>query len=130
MRIASILSAVIFLAACDGIVPQPAGTGSIEITALAGPTCPVESVPPRPACAPRAVAGARIVVTPADGRDVVVAEGATDVRGLLRLDVPVGEYLVTAGDVEGLMGLPEPMAVSVKANEVIAVVLSYDTGIR
>ena len=60
--------------------------GVIEVRAVAGPVCPVETVPPDPACEPRPVAGAPIFVMPADGRDVVVAQGTTDEDGLVRLD--------------------------------------------
>jgi hypothetical protein len=104
--------------------------GTLEIQAVAGPTCPVEREPPDPACAPRPVAGAQVVVTPADGREIAVATGVTDARGMLRLQVPVGEYLVGASEVEGLMGRPEPVPVTIVANQTASVTIEYDTGIR
>ena len=124
-----LVMALLVLAACDPSAPEADGTLVIE--AIAGPTCPVETDPPDPDCAPRAVAGAPIVVSPADGRDIVVAQGETDADGRLTLAVPPGEYIVTAGDVEGLMGTPDAVPVLVAdGGETTTLLLPYDTGIR
>jgi hypothetical protein len=104
--------------------------GSLSVTAVAGPVCPVERDPPDPACAPRPVAAARVFVQPGDGRDILVAQGATGADGVLELELPAGDYIVAGGEVEGLMGLPEPMTVTVAAGRITEVTLSYDTGIR
>jgi hypothetical protein len=119
---------ILVLAGCD--MPTSTEGGTIVIEAQAGPTCPVETDPPDPSCAPRAVAGARVVVSPADGRDIAVAQGETDADGRLTLEVPAGDYVVTASAVEGLMGAPAPMTVSVRVGEATEVQLLYDTGIR
>jgi hypothetical protein len=116
------------LTAC--VPSEPREEGSIVIVAMAGPTCPVETDPPDPDCAPRAVAGAPIVVMAAGDSDVVVAQGETDADGRLTLAVPVGDYLVSAGAVEGLIAAPDPVLVSVLANLTIEVPVAYDTGIR
>jgi hypothetical protein len=116
------------LAACD--TADPREEGSLLVVAMAGPTCPVETDPPDPDCAPRPVAGAPVFVSPANGQDIVIAQGETDADGRLTLDVPAGDYLVTAGAVEGLMAAPEPVVVSVLAGVTIEVPLGYDTGIR
>ena len=116
------------LTACEP--SEPRAEGSIVIVAMAGPVCPVETDPPDPDCAPRAVEGAPIVVTPGDGSDVVVAQGETDAEGRLTLAVPAGDYLVSAGEVEGLVAAPEPAVVTVLANLTIEVPVAYDTGIR
>jgi hypothetical protein len=116
------------LTAC--VPSEPGEEGSIVIVAMAGPTCPVETDPPDPDCAPRAVAGAPIVVMPAGDSDVVIARGETDLDGRLTLAVPVGDYLVAAGAVEGLIAAPDPVLVSVLANLTTEVPVAYDTGIR
>ena len=125
--IVALCLAVLLLVACD--TPDRGEQGTILVVAMAGPTCPVESDPPDPECAPRPVPDAAIVLTAPAGRDVV-AEGVTDAEGRLTLDVPAGDYRVTAGSVEGLMAAPEPVVVSVIAGITIEVPLSYDTGIR
>ena len=129
MRGVLVLVAVLaLLTACDTAPRQE--EGSILFVAMAGPTCPVETDPPDPDCAPRPVAGAPVFVMPASGQDIVIAEGETGADGRLTLAVPAGDYIVTAGAVEGLMAAPEPVVVSVLAGLTTEVPLGYDTGIR
>lgn len=104
--------------------------GTIEVTVVAGPVCPVEQNPPDPACEPRPVQGARILVQPGDGRDILVGEATTDADGHGIIRLPPGEYIVFGMDVEGLMGRPEPVAVSLESGETMSLDLVYDTGIR
>ena len=119
---------VLLIAACT---PQPsAGMGSIQVDAFAGPVCPVETEPPDPDCAARPVEGALIVVQPADGRDIVVAQGETDAEGRVVLELPPGSYLVIGAAVEGLMGTPAPVTAGVEPGGRTLVGLEYDTGIR
>lgn len=126
LRLLLAAASLVTLLGCD--VDLPSGTLRVHVTA--GPVCPVESDPPDPNCAPREVADAPIRVMPADGRDIVIAEGRTDATGRLTLTVPAGDYLVVGGDVEGLMGAPEPAPVSVVEGDAVDVELGYDTGIR
>ena len=113
-----------------GILPVGGGSGHTGISgvATAGPVCPVERVPPDPACAPRAVANATVTVL--DGSGAIVASTTTGVDGSFVLDVPAGEYSVVGGSVEGVMRAPAPVAVKVSAGRVTAVDLGYDTSIR
>lgn len=114
-----------------GCVPaEPEEEGSLIIVAMAGPTCPVETDPPDPDCAPRPVEGAPILVTPADGSGIVIAQGETDAEGRLTLPVPAGDYLVTAGEVEGLTAATGPVLVTILPNLSIEQPIAYDTGIR
>ena len=127
-RVLTLVAILGILTSCDP--DRPTAEGSIVVVAQAGPVCPVESDPPDPSCAPRPVVGAPVVVTPADGGDEVVAQGETDADGRLTLAVPVGNYLVSAGEVEGLVAAPEPVVVSVLADLTTEVPVAYDTGIR
>ena len=104
--------------------------GTLEIEVVAGPVCPVEQDPPDSNCEPRVVEGARILVQPGDGRDIVVGEATTDADGHGSIVLAPGDYIVVGVEVEGLMGLPEPPTVSVEAGETATVTLAYDTGIR
>lgn len=125
------LALAVLLAAClPAPTPSLAGSGAIEVSVVAGPVCPVEQDPPDPNCQPRAVEGARILVQPGDGREVVVAEATTDAAGRVTLRVAPGDYIVVGAEVEGLMGRPEPFAVTVRDGASVDVVLAYDTGIR
>lgn len=130
-RTLAIIGALLLAGCLPVPTPTPAGgTGTLSVTAVAGPVCPVEQDPPDPACAPRSVAGARVFVQPGDGRDILVAQGATDADGVFELELPTGDYIVIGGEVEGLMGLPEPVTVAVVAGQTTTVTLTYDTGIR
>lgn len=129
IRLIAVLALVLAIPGCPA-APSPAGLGAIEVEALAGPVCPVETDPPDPDCAPRPVADALVLVQPADGRDIVVAQGTTDGDGRVRLEVPPGDYVVIGAAVEGLMGTPAPMPVTVGQDQAVAISLAYDTGIR
>ncbi len=129
MRLVSLVLAALILTACTPSASPAAAEGVIEVRAVAGPVCPVETVPPDPACEPRPVAGAPIFVMPADGRDVIVAQGTTDGDGLVRLDVAPGAYIVIGGEVVGLMGRPSPTPVTV-GSAPVSITITYDTGIR
>jgi hypothetical protein len=120
---------VILLAACQTI-PTTGEVGVIEVEAVAGPVCPVEQDPPDPNCEPRPVEGARILVQPGDGRDIVVGEATTDADGHATIELPPGDYIVVGVEVEGLMGIPEPATAAVEIGETTTVILAYDTGIR
>lgn len=122
-----ILISMALLAACGG-TDDRAATARIEITALAGPACPVETDPPSPECAPRPVDNAVFAVTDADGNEV--ARGATGAHGRVVLEVPVGELTVVPQPVEGLLGTAAALVVSVGDGQTLQVTADYDTGIR
>ncbi len=116
--------------------PVPAGelpglgafpTG-MTVVATAAPVCPVESNPPDPACAARPVAGATIAIKDSSG--ATAAEGRTGLTGAVDLAVSPGIYTVEARPVEGLMGTPDPVSVTVTDGLRAIVELGYDTGIR
>lgn len=109
--------------------PQPIGAGQTGVggAALAGPTCPVETVGD-PACAPRPVAGAVIVVL--DGSGAEVARTTSGIDGSFFVAVTAGDYTVRGEAVDGLMGTPEPTAVTVSDGAASQIQLGYDTGIR
>ena len=123
LAVALVVSAI----ACGGGPPTPAVSGSgIAGRAVAGPICPVER-PGDPACAPRPVAGALVIVRGADGSEVATAQTADD--GRYEVSVPPGRYTVEGAPVEGLMGNPTAAEVEV-VDGVETVDLQYDTGIR
>jgi hypothetical protein len=110
--------------------PSPGGAGQtgIMITAIAGPTCPVETNPPDPACAPRAVGGASVRVRDVAGTEV--AATTLDASGNAFVEVPAGGYVVEAQPVDGLLGTAAPVSVTVVDRVATPVELAYDTGIR
>jgi hypothetical protein len=117
----------------DAAWPSPGGEGNIGrtgmlVTAVAGPVCPVERVPPDPACAPRPVAGAVVDIIDAGGvqdRQVVL-----DATGQQFVELVPGEYRVVAQSAEGFMNAPEVQRVSIEDGRVTEVTFTFDTGIR
>jgi len=95
--------------------------------ATAGPVCPVER-PDDPACAPRPVGGAVLVIRTADGSEI--ARFVTDANGGFGQELPVGEYVLEAQPVQGLMGTPAPIPFRVAEGRAAELDVSYDTGIR
>lgn len=112
------------------IIPAEGGPW-IAGRAVAGPVCPVERVPPDPACADRPVAGAVIVIRGADGAEVARATTAAD--GTFLVGVPSGgSWTVEPQPVEGLLGTASPIVVQVPdaPSSWVAADVAYDTGIR
>jgi hypothetical protein len=122
---------ILLVVGCLPATPTPsAATGTIRVEVVAGPVCPVEQEPPDPHCKPRPVAGARIFVQPGDGRDILVAEATADEGGMATIEIAPGGYIIVGGEVEGLMGRPDPTTVTVSAGQTVSITLAYDTGIR
>jgi hypothetical protein len=73
------------------------------------------------------VAGATLSVR---AGDTVVATFSTDMSGLYRMALPVGDYVLEAAPVEGLMGTPAPMPFTVAGTQLTPLDVAYDSGIR
>ena len=126
LRLLLVALAALFAACAPGPSPIASPVGGISGIALAGPTCPVER-PGDPACAPRPVAGATILIRNATAADIATI--VTDAAGRFRVSLPPGHYTLLGQPVAGLMGDPAPLDVEIAKGQV-AVELSYDTGIR
>jgi hypothetical protein len=114
------------IAGCQAPRAQP----TVEVTgvAQAGPVCPVERVPPDPACADRPVAGAVLVVTE-NGNEVARTTTAPD--GSFRLRLAPGKYQLVPQQVQGLMGVAAPIELTVREGAALQpLMVAYDTGIR
>lgn len=106
---------------------SPAAGVVIDGRVHAGPTCPVQKVPPDPACADRPVAGAVLVVKTAAGVEVARATSAAD--GSFRLTLPAGDYVLVPQPVQGYLGTASPIPFRAQGDGA-ALDVSYDTGIR
>lgn len=115
----------LLLAACSN---TQVATFEVSGVALAGPTCPVETEPPDPACAPRPVVGA--VIEALDSSDSIEGSAVTGNDGSFTFSLPAGDYTIVSQPAEGLMGVPSPLEVTVVDGPVDLGVLEYDTGIR
>ena len=111
--------------------PTPSGEGGTAAVTLhlrAGPTCPVVRNPPDPACQPRSVANADVVLKGPDGAERGRATSNAD--GEVVLQTPPGAYYVEPQPVQGLLGTAPAAAFSVVGGETVDINLDYDTGIR
>lgn len=110
--------------------PSPAGAGKTGISgvAIAGPVCPVERVPPDPACAARPVVGATLLIRDASGTEV--ARAVTGADGSFLVEVPTGEYTVEPQPVQGFLGTAAAQTMTVLDGSVASIEIEYDTGIR
>lgn len=105
-----------------------AGKGNVGGHVVAGPVCPVETVPPDPNCAPRPVEGAILQIRDAEGRGVAMV--VSDAAGSFALTLPPGDYVLVGLPVEGLIGTPEPLTFAVELGSPVELTVEYDTGIR
>jgi len=97
----------------------------------AGPTCPVEAVPPDPACASRPVAGATVIATDPAGHEVARAVSKAD--GSYSLTLAPGTYKVTPQPIgDHMMRAPDGKSVTLggSAADTAVIDFAYDTGIR
>jgi hypothetical protein len=137
MFLAFIVAGAILVGVWDYLSPNLNGstsggvpsTSGIKGTVMAGPTCPVERIPPDPACADKPVA-TNISVYPYADPTHGVAFTTSDSRGNFSVSLPPGEYMITAGS----NGVPYPRCseatVTVDKGAYSTIAVSCDTGIR
>lgn len=129
--ILTIVVSILLLSACgdaNDLGHDPGATATLEITALAGPVCPVETDPPSPDCAPQPVDMAIIVVSGPGGAEH--ARGTTGSDGTVVLEVAAGNLTIVPQPVERLLGTAAAVTVTVAAGQTLRVTVGYDTGIR
>jgi hypothetical protein len=110
------------------VVASAWGAGSgVRVTVTSSPTCPVETIPPQPGCAPRPV-DARIRVT-ASGKTVARARTGSD--GKVSIPLRAGRYRVYARPASGgsLPRCPSATAV-VHRGRYAKARIDCDSGIR
>ena len=106
----------------NGVPDAGVLTGRVTLT----PVCPVERMPPDPACAPRPY---QTTLRVYGANDVVVANSQSDARGEFRFSLPAGTYRIEA---EGGAMFPRCTAqtATVRPNVATLIEISCDTGIR
>jgi hypothetical protein len=114
--------------ACGSATGQTIHSG-ITGRVVAGPTCPVERVPPDPGCAPRPIS-ARIRI-----RSVSATSGGHVVRsgsdGRFAIRLPAGTYVVKPLPQGSEFPRPGPkQTVVVHVGHYTHITITYDTGIR
>lgn len=104
------------------------GTSGVTGKVVLGPTCPVERIPPDPACAPRPYQTS-IAIARQTNPSVTYKTIATDASGTFSANLPPGEYVFTPKS-----GNPFPRctasSITVPSNGYATTTLQCDTGIR
>jgi hypothetical protein len=119
---------VVLVAAC-GVASGHAAKSGIAGRVLAAPTCPAETVPPQPECAPKPLA-VNLHVRRVGSTDVSRIRSGTD--GRFRIHLSAGTYIVRALRHDG-SPFPRPPAASrvrVHSDRLTRIIITYDTGIR
>ena len=129
MRRASVISVVVWLAACTAASGGVRDSG-IDGRIVAGPTCPVERVPPSPQCAPRSLV-ASIRIHPA-GKSSPRWTARSGADGRFKIRLRAGEYIFRPQPESGsqLPRPPSPTEVRVRPGRFTKIIVTYDTGIR
>ena len=114
------------------IASRPAGDHpTITGILLAGPSCPVETVPPDPACAPRPVVDAVVIATDQQGHEV--GRALSDNAGHFEFVLAPGTYtLAPQATTDAGWRIPGPKVVDAGqgSSDPVEVDFVYDTGIR
>jgi hypothetical protein len=125
-RIALLLAVTAALAGCGDTATNDGQRGRLDVTVLAGPTCPVEQA--ENPCDPLRPPRVSLIVERSSGEQVASVLARNGRGSLDGLDA--GRYNLIPQPVDGLMGTPEPVAFSIAAGGLTRLQITYDTGIR
>lgn len=125
----SVIGLVLALGACGAATARTPKSG-LAGRVVAGPTCPVETVPPQPRCAPRPLAASLRIRRSGSNAPATSVHSAAD--GRFRVRLAPGSYVVQALPKAGspFPRPPGPLDVKVKAGRFTHITITYDTGIR
>jgi hypothetical protein len=125
-----IFTVLVLLSACDK--DKPLNLGWLEGTISIGPICPVERIPPDPACKPTAETykAYPVSIFSSDGiRKIAQLEPALD--GAFTNELAPGKYLIVFESVNRYIGGSNlPVMVTIVSQEKTQISISIDTGIR
>ena len=100
----------------------------VEGAVTIGPTCPVERIPPDPACADKPYQTTLVIsgTLPGKHADILVR---TDAQGHFSQQLLPGQYTIR-GQSEGMLPRLSPVTFEVAANALTTLDLQFDSGIR
>jgi hypothetical protein len=125
-RLALPLVLLLALTGC-GVDAGEAGA-LVRLRVVAGPVCPVETVPADPACAPHPLEGVRLRVAGVAGASSTIA---SDKTGVATIRLALGDYTVEPLASDRALGFPAPFELMiVDLSATLERDVLYDTGIR
>jgi hypothetical protein len=124
------LSGIVVISGCGSKKTLVAGI--LEGTISIGPICPVETIPPDPACLPTAETykAYPVSVFTSDGK-TKVAQLMPSLDGAYTSELPQGDYLIVLEKAKNNIGGSNlPVMVSITAQDKTLLNINIDTGIR
>jgi len=124
------LSGIVVISGCGSKKTLVAGI--LEGTISIGPICPVETIPPDPACLPTAETykAYPVSVFTSDGK-TKVAQLMPSLDGSYSSELPPGDYLIVLERAKNNIGGSNlPVMVSITAQDKTLLNINIDTGIR
>jgi hypothetical protein len=125
-----LLTCIAVMSGCDS--KKALVEGILEGTISIGPICPVETIPPDPACLPTAETykAYPVNVFTSDGK-TKVAQLMPSLVGSYSSELPPGDYLIVLERAKNNIGGSNlPVIVSIKAQDKTLLNINIDTGIR
>ena len=124
---------VLATSSCGDIKEEVTGTGMLKGKISIGPLCPVERIPPDPACLPTAEtykAWATAVFS-AKGK-IKFASLSPNLDGTFEIELPSGDYIIDYNVVRDIwVGKSNlPATISIKDKDTTIFNINIDTGIR
>ena len=130
IKFSLLLFAVLLNWSCDQQQMQIVEKGILEGKVTIGPLCPVETVPPDPACQPsQDTYDAWPIVIWTTDKKTKIAIIDPDLDGNYLIDLPKGSYLVDL-DKQHRFNKSLPAVIIVEPNETSLLNIDIDTGIR
>lgn len=128
------MAGLILIAGCNSrdFLSPVNGIGTLEGTIEIGPLCPVETIPPDPACQPTAETykAYPVGIWTADGK-VQVNTISPNLDGSFTLQLPDGFYLVNRENPKtGPGGSNLPVIIPIESGNTTFLKITIDTGIR
>jgi len=124
------LAELTLISGCDN--KKNLSTGIFEGNISIGPICPVERIPPDPACLPTAETykAYPVAVFTANGKSKIL-QLMPSLDGTFKVELPPGEYLVNlAATPTNIGGSNLPVVISITSEEKTLFDINIDTGIR
>ena len=124
---------VLATSSCSDIKEDVAGIGVLKGKISIGPLCPVERIPPDPACLPTAETYKAWATAIFSAKEKIkFATLYPNLDGTFEIELPVGDYIVDYNVVRAIwVGKSNlPAAISVTDNNTTTFNIDIDTGIR
>jgi hypothetical protein len=116
---------------CEDIGYKSDGTGTLQGKISIGPICPVETIPPNPACQPTAETYKTYPVSVyTTDMKIKITDIQPSLNGSYATTIPFGTFLVVLDRQTTIGGSNLPVTIEIKEGEVTKLDINIDTGIR